>query len=281
MDTTEVSRVGRDAPPVRSLFAYIGLMVGVTLLYLALRVVLFQGKVSLTTDLYVDEMVFFFIPLLLVLLAFRLNAQDVLRLRSVPWDSVPGFALAGFVLVVFQVFILAIASSFFPGIARYLDINSYFGHEVFAEAVLRLPIAGQLWVVCIVPAVVEELVFRGFVQTTLVGRLGIQRGIWATAFIFALIHLGMLRVPFDLLVSYIMGYLVIRYGSVWPAVVFHFTNNLVNLIILNLLPGQDASQLSYLSLALMLVGVAYLGWQIVKFLRRASAELKAEATVLT
>lgn len=272
--------LGKDQPPpIKSLFVYIGLMVGVAVLYAVVRVLLLQQVFSLAMDLYVDELVFFFVPLVLVLVVFRLNIDSSLKLKGVHWSGVPGFAAAGFILVVFQLFLLALASHFVPDIARYLDVNSYYGHEVFAEVVLGLPLAGQLWVVCIVPAVVEELVFRGYVQTTLVGRLGIRRGIWVTAFLFALVHLGMLRVPFDLLVSYIMGYMVIRYRSVWPAVVFHFTNNAVNLLVLNLFPKSGGVELSTVSLVLMAGAVAYLGWQIVKFLQRASAELQAEAVV--
>lgn len=279
MERNAVSFMGERPPPVKSLFVYMGLMIGVVVFYGVLRLFLLRDVVSLALDLYIDEIIFFFVPLVLVLLLFRLDTQSCLQLRSVSWDSLPGFAAAGFVLVVFQVFMLALASRLVPDIARYLDINSYYGHEAFAETVLALPLAGQLWVVCIVPALVEELVFRGYVQTTLVGRLGIQRGIWATAFLFAFVHLGMLRVPFDLLVSYIMGYLVIRYRSVWPAVVFHFTNNLVNLAVLNLLPNTGAEKLSAISLVLMGGAVVYLGWQIVRFLQRASADLKAEAAV--
>jgi membrane protease YdiL (CAAX protease family) len=255
-------------------------MVGVVVTYSAVRLLFLPGIITLTWDLYLDEIILFFIPLVLVLLFYRLDIQGSLQLRSIDLGSLPGFALAGFVVVLFQIFLLAIASRFVPDIARYLDINSYFGHDVFAEAVVSLPLVGQFWVVCIVPALIEELVFRGYVQTTLVGRLGIQRGIWATGFLFALVHLGMLRVPFDLLVSYIMGYFVIRYRSVWPAVVFHFTNNLVNLVILNVLPSDGLQHFSSLSLALMAGTVVYLGWQIVRFLQRASAELRAEAAVV-
>lgn len=279
MEVSTVTFAKDQAPPIKSLFVYIGLMVSVAVLYAVLRVLLLQGFFSLALDLYVDELVFFFVPLVLVLVVFRLDIVSSLKLRGVAWGGVPGFAAAGFILVVFQLFLLALASHFVPDIARYLDVNSYYGHEVFAEVVLGLPLAGQLWVVCIVPAVVEELVFRGFVQTTLIGRLGIRRGIWATAFLFALVHLGMLRVPFDLLVSYIMGYMVVRYRSVWPAVVFHFTNNVVNLVVLNLFPKSDGVELSTLSLALMAGAVVYIGWQIVKFLSRASSELQAETAV--
>lgn len=258
---------------------YLGLMVGVVVAFSAVRLLLLPDLMSLAWDLYLDEVIIFFIPLVLVLMVYGLDVKGALQLRSVDTGALPGFALMGFVVVLFQVFILAIASRFVPDIARYLDLNSYFGHEVFAEVVVSLPVAGQLWVVCIVPALVEELVFRGFVQTTLVGRMGVRRGIWATAFLFAIVHLGMLRVPFDLLVSYIMGYFVVRYRSVWPAVVFHFTNNLVNLVVINVLPTDGAKDLSNVSLALMAVAVAYIGWQIVRFLQRASAELRAEAAV--
>ncbi len=67
----------------------------------------------------------------------------------------------------------------------------------------------------------------------------------------------------------------------WPAVVFHFTNNLVNLAVLNFLPDDGPEKLSAISLVLMGGAVVYIGWQIVKFLQRASAELKAEGAVVS
>jgi len=266
------------APPLKSLFVYFFLIIMVGAIYLALRFKVFVG-LPLEWDLYMDEIIFFLIPLGLVMLFFRLDVRGTLQLRRVAWSSLPLFGAAGCVLVAFQVFILALASRFVPEIVRYIDLNSYFGYETFTKTILSLPVAGQIWVVCIAPALVEELLFRGYVQSTLVGRLGARRGIWITAALFALVHLGILRVPFDLLVSYIMGYIVIRYRSVWPAVVFHFANNLVNLLVLNLIPGFDTERLSAVSLALMAAAVAYMGWQIMRFLHRASAELKAEAVL--
>jgi membrane protease YdiL (CAAX protease family) len=269
-----------ESPPLWSLLVYMGLVVVVAGVYLALRVFMIRAAVPLVVDLYVDEIIFFFLPLLLVLLIFRLPAKSTLQLRSVSWKTLPLFVSAGFVLVVFQVFLLAVGSRFVPDIARYLDLNTYFGYGTFAKTLLALPLAGQVWVVCLAPAFVEELVFRGYVQATLVGRMGVHRGVLATGVLFALVHLGMLRVPFDILVSYIMGYMVIRYGSIWPAVVFHFTNNLVNLIVLNVLPNYETQQLSLVSVVLMSGALIYLGWQIGKFLLRVSSELKAGAVGL-
>jgi len=269
---------GEMAPPLKSLFVYFFLIIMVGAIYLALRFKVFVG-LPLEWDLYMDEIIFFLIPLGLVMLFFRLDVWGTLQLRRVAWSSLPLFGAAGCVLVAFQVFILALASRFVPEIVRYIDLNSYLGYETFTKTILALPVAGQIWVVCIAPALVEELLFRGYVQSTLVGRLGARRGIWITGALFALVHLGILRIPFDLLVSYIMGYIVIRYRSVWPAVVFHFANNLVNLLVLNLIPGFDTERLSAVSLALMAAAVAYMGWQIMRFLHRASAELKAEAVL--
>ncbi|MFQ5893460.1 MAG: lysostaphin resistance A-like protein [Nitrospinota bacterium] len=280
MERQETLKPGELAPPVRSLFAYVVLAIVVAVLYLTVRLVVLKRTFSLVWDLYLDEFIFFFVPLMIVMFIWRLDTRSILQLRRVAWRHLPVFAGAGFVLVAFQVFLLALASRVVPDIARYLDLNSYFGYESITKTILALPWAGQLWVVGLAPALIEELLFRGYIQTTLVGRLGVQRGIWVTAALFALVHLGMLRIPFDLIVSYIMGYMVVRYRSVWPAVVFHLTNNVVNLAVLNFLPGFDTEQLSGVSLVLMAVAVAYMGWKIVRFLLQASAELRVEAALM-
>lgn len=276
MELQATLKPGEQAPPVRSLFAYFLLMIVVSAVYLGVRVMVLRAAGPLAWDLYLSEVVFFFIPLVLVLLLYRLDFRRTLQLRPVAWRRLPLFAVAGGVLVAFQVFLLALGSRLVPDIVRYIDLNNYLGNGTFTKTLLVLPVAGQVWVACVAPAFVEELLFRGFVQTTLVGRLGPQRGILATGALFALVHLGMLRVPFDILVSYIMGYLVIRHRSVWPAVVFHLTVNAVNLAVITLIPGYDTEQLSAASLALMGAAIVYLGWKIVRMLQRASAELRAE-----
>ena len=119
---------GEMAPPLKSLFVYFFLIIMVGAIYLALRFKVFVG-LPLEWDLYMDEIIFFLIPLGLVMLFFRLDVRGTLQLRRVAWSSLPLFGAAGCVLVAFQVFILALASRFVPEIVRYIDLNSYLGEE--------------------------------------------------------------------------------------------------------------------------------------------------------
>jgi membrane protease YdiL (CAAX protease family) len=101
---------------------------------------------------------------------------------------------------------------------------------------------GWGWVVlliCVQPAVVEELAFRGIIHTSLREVMKPFDAILVTAVAFSIIHwvLAML-VPLFLLGMY-LGWLRHRSESLWPAMVGHFCHNL--LVVLderwNVLPG--------------------------------------------
>ena len=78
----------------------------------------------------------------------------------------------------------------------------------------------------IVPAISEELVFRGILQP-LFGRMtrNIHVGIWTSAFVFSVIHMQFYGFLPRLFLGAILGYLVIWSGSLWTAVFAHFVNN--------------------------------------------------------
>ena len=131
---------------MRSLFVYFLLMIVVSAMYLGMRVMVLRAAGPLAWDLYLSEVVFFFIPLVLVLLLYRLDFRGTLQLRPVAWRRLPLFAAAGGVLVAFQVFLLALGSRLVPDIVRYVDLNNYLGNGTFTKTLLVLPMAGQVWV---------------------------------------------------------------------------------------------------------------------------------------
>jgi membrane protease YdiL (CAAX protease family) len=98
----------------------------------------------------------------------------------------------------------------------------------------------NLIVICILPAIGEELTFRGVLQ-----RIGIDLtqsvywGITFSALIFAIIHWQ----PFNFLpifvLGWIFGYIVYLSGSIWITMVLHFLNNLMGLIALHLSKSQE------------------------------------------
>ena len=83
----------------------------------------------------------------------------------------------------------------------------------------------NLVVLAITPALCEELLFRGYVQRQLERGAGIVAGILISGVVFGLYHLRLTQaIPLCVLGIY-LAWLVWRTGSLWPAIVVHFTNN--------------------------------------------------------
>ncbi|MBC7449258.1 MAG: CPBP family intramembrane metalloprotease [Hymenobacteraceae bacterium] len=103
-----------------------------------------------------------------------------------------------------------------------------------------------LLTLALVPAVGEELVFRGIVQPTLTRALGgrVHAGIWLTAVIFSAIHLQFLGFVPRLLLGAAFGYLYQWRGRLAVPIAAHFANNAAQVLLLYLsqrgaLPGFD------------------------------------------
>lgn len=100
-------------------------------------------------------------------------------------------------------------------------------------SVTRLLVA--LLVIAIVPAISEELVFRGVVQRQLVQWTGNHHaGIWLAAAIFSAIHFQFFGFIPRLALGVIFGYLYAWSGNILVPMAAHFTQNAFQLLLLYL-----------------------------------------------
>jgi membrane protease YdiL (CAAX protease family) len=76
------------------------------------------------------------------------------------------------------------------------------------------------------PGITEELAFRGFILRGLSARFGALGAVTLTAFLFALLHLDPLHILLAFPVGLYLGYIVVRLGSLYPAILAHTFNNL-------------------------------------------------------
>ena len=74
------------------------------------------------------------------------------------------------------------------------------------------------------PALLEEMAMRGFVLHAL-RPYGDWFAIVVSSVLFGLIHGNVLQLPFALVLGLMLGWMTVRTGSIWPAVVLHFVNN--------------------------------------------------------
>ena len=83
----------------------------------------------------------------------------------------------------------------------------------------------NLFVMALLPAVGEEMMFRGWLQRVLGKSVSCHTAIWVAAFVFSAIHFQFYGFIPRMLIGAALGYLYYYTGSLWAPIVAHFTNN--------------------------------------------------------
>jgi len=108
--------------------------------------------------------------------------------------------------------------------------------KVLTEAFLQMQGSGDLWVnvllMGLLPAVGEELIFRGIVQSSIVKvSKNHHLGIWVSAFLFSALHFQFFGFLPRMVLGAFFGYLLIWTQSLWAPILAHFLNNTMALLI--------------------------------------------------
>ncbi len=82
-----------------------------------------------------------------------------------------------------------------------------------------------LFMMCVVPGIAEELLFRGYLQGRLLERLSPFWAIVISTSIFAAAHLDLQHAIGVIPLGFWLGVVAWRAGSVWPAILCHIANN--------------------------------------------------------
>lgn len=97
----------------------------------------------------------------------------------------------------------------------------------------------NLFIVAVLPAVGEELFFRGALQKGLINsKVNKHIAIWLTAAIFSFIHMQFYGFLPRLLLGALFGYLVVWSGSLWYSIWAHFVNNAAGVTIMYLIENK-------------------------------------------
>jgi sodium transport system permease protein len=163
-----------------------------------------------------------------VVLAFLLTSDPLktLRLRRPTIDELALAAGLAFALNPLTREIGSLADKLFP--------TSEAIKSVLAELTRQIPNVGVgLLVFAVMPAITEEIAFRGYILS------GLQRTYkTGTAIVLSALLFGILHVLLSLfvqlfgatLLGLVIGLIAIRTGSLWPGVLFHFINNALGLL---------------------------------------------------
>ncbi len=119
-----------------------------------------------------------------------------------------------------------------PAFMRSMTDNA----DTLTKAFLEMPTVGILcanvFAMAILPAIGEELLFRGVVQRIFArATRSPQLGIWIAAAVFSAIHGQFEGFLPRLLLGAMLGYLVFWTGSLWSAIAAHAANNALQLVV--------------------------------------------------
>jgi uncharacterized protein len=89
---------------------------------------------------------------------------------------------------------------------------------------------GNVFLIAFIPALGEELFFRGAMQQIFQNKKNAIMAIWITAFIFSAIHFQFYGFVPRFLLGAFFGYLLVWTGNLWLPVLAHFTNNAVAIL---------------------------------------------------
>ncbi len=114
--------------------------------------------------------------------------------------------------------------------------------------------------IAVLPALIEEFIFRGVVLQSL-RRFGDGFAILISSLLFGLVHLNFIQTPNAFVLGLVLGYLVVKTGSIWVGVLGHFLNNFLSVAqetVVNLMP-EAYSDMIYWSFTVLYLLLGFLG----------------------
>lgn len=211
------------------------------------------------------------LTLFFLLKVTRLKTKDLRIMLPAPWS--PGFCLPVF---------LGVAN--LANLAGAL-INRLTGSPATSE---MLPRGGpellmQFLALCVMPAIAEELLFRGAFQG-LMRPCGSAAAIFAPALLFGVLHLDLAQGLTAFACGVFLGWLAERSGSILPGMLLHLVNNALAFLTIYLRYYAPAEVSFGVELFILLFFPAFGAWMICNARRQGfsfSAGLRPGVDVLT
>lgn len=107
----------------------------------------------------------------------------------------------------------------------FLELLGYEGAVGYDYLGLGMP--AMIILMCVFPAIVEEIAFRGLVQHWLEGALPAFKAIAVAAALFTALHFSIYSAPYLFLVGLLLGWVRWKTGSLYPVILMHFLHNFV------------------------------------------------------
>lgn len=197
-----------------------GAIILVTLFFARLTISEMPRDFNGIVKLVMMPQVLILFPALVMATMFTTSVRQSLRIRMPHWTTLPLAVLFGVTLHPTYVMLSKLINHLYP-----ISEEAAAQMKPFAEQIASAPWLGVVLLMALVPAVCEELAFRGFIFGGLVREKGKLRAVILTAIMFGISH-GVLQQSIAAsLMGIVLGWITLRTGSILPCILIHFTNN--------------------------------------------------------
>lgn len=133
----------------------------------------------------------------------------------------PGFFVGGILLILGAILlgmiVTSITSRLFPNSAETMATSM--------DEIYRMGYGASILIVALLPAVCEELLFRGFLYSSFEARMTQEKAIVLVSVIFGLYHMNVVQSTTTAVIGLALCYLSAQSQSLLPGILMHFLNN--------------------------------------------------------
>ncbi len=214
----------------------------------------------------------FILPVLAAFIAKGIKSKSISPKSLLPNKKTLSYTLPFAAPFLAAVMLISFLTSLLLGALGFSDSMDVSGN--FFIAVLRH---------ALLPALLEELLFRLLPMEILSGKSK-KGALIISALFFALVHMNLFQIPYALAAGFVLSYIALVSGSVFPAILLHFINNLLSIVLMRNPESYILLNTVYISVAVLAaVSVAYLVIRRKKYLADAKEaffdECKLEFTL--
>lgn len=114
------------------------------------------------------------------------------------------------------------------------------------QLLMDKPLIISILVIALMPAIGEELLFRGFVLGTIRKSYSVVMAIVVSSLVFGAFHMSLVKLLPTAILGAIFGYIGYKSGSIYIGMGLHFLNNLLSVLLMKL-PEDVAARFTLLS----------------------------------
>lgn len=146
-----------------------------------------------------------------------------------PLKTHPKYFIIGVLLIFGLLFSLNSLNEY---LIKLFELTGYQRRETFVPDVTGWKIVPALLVIAVLPAIFEEIMFRGILLNNAEEGAGTVRAIFLSGLCFSLYHGSVEQTVYQFICGCLFAFLAVRSRSVAPTVVIHFLNNAVILVLM-------------------------------------------------